>query len=115
MSLPEVLHRGGIGAGFVLNGATFEASDWRPPETARSITFFVRTQVGGTIRIRRISDASEVPEAQAVANVTVTDPPPVDESIIKIDAPPLGAYRVFFDNTAAVGGYVSIEATWEGA
>lgn len=116
MTLPVVQNQGGLGTTNALGaGETFEARDWRPPTTARSTTFYVRTNVGGNVRIRRISDAADLPEAQACPTVTIPNPPPAadGETVIKINAPPLGVYRVFFDNTAPGVGVVSIEATWE--
>lgn len=113
---PAKTVRGTLGTQSSLAVSTsYEFIDAKPPQEATSLTFYFRTSRGGTLRIDRVSPDPALPTVaqRVIPDITITEPPPADETVVVIDASPHGSYRVRFTNGAAGTAAISLEAAWD--
>ncbi len=109
MTAPARTARGSIGsAASVAPGATWEAVDVDPP-AAEHLVFLVRSSRAATVRIdRRDGEGAWLRAVPDVAHTATNE-----ETGIRIDAAPLGTYRLFVTNDDGVNpAAVSAVVSW---
>ena len=108
MTTPARFTRGTLGSNVALaDAATHEFEDFRPPLDAGHTALMFRTNRVGTLDVFRVSDDNGL---QRLRSIAVTDP--TDEVLVRIDAAPLGQYRVQFTNTSGLAASVTLEGAW---
>lgn len=108
MALPLRVTQGDLGQNFGLaNGAAHEFEDFQPPPNVGHVALMFRTNRAGTLVIERVAPTHGAKQLRSIA---ITDP--TDEVLVRIDAAPLGIYRVTFTNTSGVAASVTLEGTW---
>lgn len=108
MTTPARFTQGTLGANAALaDAATHEFEDFRPPAGVGHTALMFRTNRVGTLDIVRVSDDNG---AQRLRSIAITDP--ADEVLVRIDAAPLGQYRVRFTNTSGNPASITLEGAW---